>query len=82
MSGTRSMTTGSDTGLMMTSEMDGWTTDPDESPARSWPPVGLHLASSSGVTWGWEREYFTRARICPCDPTQGHSCEICDGSRA
>jgi hypothetical protein len=61
--------------------MDGWTTDPDGSPVRSWPPDGLHLASSSGVTWGWEREYFVRARLCPCDPTQGHACEICDGSR-
>jgi hypothetical protein len=62
--------------------MTGSTIESEESSPRYWPLAGfLPLASNSGVTWGWEREYFIRARFCPCDPTRGHSCEICDGSR-
>lgn len=34
----------------------------------------------SGINTGWKRDMFIRARICPCDPTRGESCRLCDGT--
>ena len=28
------------------------------------------------------RDYFIQAGICPCDPTRGDSCRLCDGTQA
>lgn len=28
------------------------------------------------------REYYIRKGICPCDPTRGEDCRICDGTAA
>jgi hypothetical protein len=38
--------------------------------------------SASGINPGWQRDYFIRHRICPCDPTAGQECRHCDGGAA
>lgn len=38
--------------------------------------------SASGVNFRYFRDLFIRARICPCDPTAGDSCPLCDGQAA
>lgn len=38
--------------------------------------------NGSGINPAWEREYFIRARQCPCDPTRGESCPLDDGTAA
>lgn len=71
--------TTSDVGILT---MTGSMIEPEELSPPCWPLAGHRPSSDSGINWGWERDYFVGRRFCPCDPTQGHSCEICDGSRA
>jgi hypothetical protein len=35
--------------------------------------------SASGINFGWHRDYFIRAGICPCDPCAGQECRLCSG---
>lgn len=37
------------------------------------------VVSASGINPRWNRDYFTRARICVCDPVAGQECRHCDG---